>query len=176
MSLLELTFLILAFNIMTFGNGPVLVPLLQTNLVDNRHVLTTDQLLYAFAIARVTPGQANMYVASVGYFLYGLLGAVLTIVAITLPGYVMIPLLKGYERVRATTFVKGFTKGLTTTSVGLIAAATVQIGKSTLTNWIAWVIFPFTFGLVYFLKWNPIVCLLVASGAGLILKTLPLSF
>ena len=82
----------------------------------------------------------------------------------------MIPLLKGYERIRTAKLVKGFTHGLTTASVGLIAAATVQIGKSSLTNLVAWLIFPFAFGLVYFLKWNPIVCLLVASGAGLILK------
>jgi len=65
-SLLELCALVFTFNALTFGNGPAMIPLLQANLVDRRGVLSTDQLLYAFTIARVTPGQANTYVAAIG--------------------------------------------------------------------------------------------------------------
>src|SRR5258707_604602 len=107
MSLWKLTLLIALFNLMTFGNGPVMVPLLQDHLVDGTRVLTVDQLLYAFTIARVTPGQANFYVASVGYMLYGMPGAALTTLAIILPGYVMIPLLRGYEQLRHSDWIKG---------------------------------------------------------------------
>ncbi|HEX2914341.1 MAG TPA: chromate transporter [Chloroflexia bacterium] len=169
MSLFVLVGLIFLFNVMTFGNGPVMIPLLQTHLVDQSHVLTTDQLLYAFAIARVTPGQANVYVASIGYFTFGLAGSILATLAIMLPGYLMIPLLRGFERIKTTTIVKSFTRGLTTTSVGLILAATVSIGSKTLTNPVAWIIFPFTFVLLYFLKWNTLLSLGVASLAGFIL-------
>ncbi len=81
----------------------------------------------------------------------------------------MLPLLKGYELVRASRLVKGFTKGLTTTSVGLIFATTAQIAGSTLRNPVAWMIFPFTLAITYLLNWNPIVSLLVASALGLVL-------
>ena len=74
MSLLELCVTVFVYNAMTFGNGPVMVPLLQDDLVDRRGVLSTDQLLYGFTIARVTPGQANTYVAAIGYMLHGLVG------------------------------------------------------------------------------------------------------
>lgn len=170
MSLPELVGLIFVFNVMIFGNGPVMIPLLQTNLVEQRGVLTSEQLLYAFAIARVTPGQANMYVAAIGYMLFGFLGAVLTTLAIVLPGYLMLPLLKGFERVRTTRLVKGFTRGLTVTSVGLIFAATAQIGAVTLTNVVAWLVFPLTLGLTLLLKWNSFLSLVVASTVGLILN------
>jgi chromate transporter len=170
MKLAELVTLIFSFNLMTFGNGPVMIPLLQTNLVDRRGVLTTDQLLYAFTIARVTPGQANVYVASIGYMLFGITGAILATLAIMLPGYLMLPLLKGYELVRTTKLVQNFTRGLTSTSVGLIFAATVQIARRSLTNPIAWAIFPLTLVLTYMLKWNPILSLLVASVVGVLLK------
>ncbi len=93
MSLLELCVAVLIYNAMTFGNGPVMVPLLQDDLVDRRAVLSTDQLLYAFTIARVTPGQANTYVAAIGYMLHGLVGALATTAATLLPGYLMLPLL-----------------------------------------------------------------------------------
>jgi len=170
MSLIELIALIFTFNLMTFGNGPVMIPLLQTSLVEERHVLSVDQLLYAFAIARVTPGQANVYVVAIGYMLFGLPGALLTTLAILVPAYLMLLLLHGYERFRDNRSMQNFTRGLTSTSVGLIFAATVQIGRGTLTNTTAWIVFALTRGLVYLLKWNTLVGLTVACVVGLLLN------
>jgi chromate transporter len=172
MSLWRLTLLIALFNVMTFGNGPVMIPLLQTHLVDGTRVLTEDQLLYAFTIARVTPGQANFYVASIGYMLYGMPGAVVATLAIILPGYVMIPLLHGFEYLRDSRWIEGFTKGLTVTSVGLILAAVVQIARGALTQPIAWVVLLATLVMTQLLKWNIFVALAVASCLGLLLKWL----
>ncbi len=170
MSLWKLALLIALFNLMTFGNGPVMVPFLQTHLVEGARVLTEDQLLYAFTIARVTPGQANVYVASVGYMLYGMPGAALTTLAIMLPGYAMIPLLRGYEHLRHSDWIKGFTRGLTITSVGLILAAVVQIARGALTQRIAWIVFLATLVVTRLLKWNTMAALAVASGLGLLLR------
>jgi chromate transporter len=169
MTLWEPVLLIFAYNARTFGNGPVMVPLLQRSLVEERHVLTAEQLLYAFAIARVTPGQANVYVAAIGYMLFGLAGAVLATLAIQLPGYAMLPLLRGYERVRAARLVQAFTRGLTSTSVGLIAAATLGIASATLTAPTAQAVGALTLVLHQGLRWNTILSLLAASGAGLLL-------
>jgi chromate transporter len=170
MSLWKLALLIALFNLMTFGNGPVMIPLLQTQLVDGSGVLTQDQLLYAFTIARITPGQANLYVASIGYMLYGMPGAVLSTLAIMLPGYVMIPLLRGYEHLRHSPWIKGFTKGLTVTSVGLILAAVIQIARGALTQPIAWVVLLATLVMTQLLKWNALAALAAASLLGLLLK------
>jgi chromate transporter len=170
MKLLDLAALIFVFNVMTFGNGPVMVPLLHDHLVIQRGVLTEDQLLYAFTIARVTPGQANLYVAAIGYMLFGLPGAILTTLAVMLPGYLMIPLMGGFERLRASPMVTGFTKGLMTASVGLIFAAAVQIGRGTLNAPVAWAVFCLMLVLTQVLKLNTILSLLIASGVGLLLK------
>lgn len=169
MSLWKLTLLIGLFNLMTFGNGPVMVPLLQTSLVEDAGVLTQDQLLYAFTVARVTPGQANSYVASVGYMLYGMPGAILTTLIIMLPGYLMLAALKGYERFRHSARVRGFTKGITATSVGLILAAVLQIGETTLTDPIAWVVLAATLTMTQLLKWNIFIALGAATALGLML-------
>lgn len=172
MSLWKLALLIALFNLITFGNGPVMVPLLQAHLVDGAGVLTGEQLLYAFTIARVTPGQANFYVASIGYMLYGMPGAIAATLAIVLPGYVMIPLLHGYEHLRDSRWISGFTKGLTVTSVGLILAAVVQIARGALTEPIAWVVLVVTLVMTQVLKWNIFLALAVASCTGLLLKWL----
>ena len=172
MSLWRLTLLIALFNVMTFGNGPVMIPLLQTHLVEGSRVLTEDQLLYAFTIARVTPGQANFYVASVGYMLYGMPGAIATTLAIILPGYIMIPLLHGYEYLHGSRWIRGFTQGLTVTSVGLILAAVVEIARATLTQPIAWIVLPATLILTQLLKWNIFVTLAVVGCLGLLFRWL----
>jgi chromate transporter len=170
MSLWKLALLIALFNVMTFGNGPVMIPLLQTHLVEGSRVLTQEQLLYAFTIARVTPGQANFYVASIGYMLYGMPGAIVATLAIILPGYIMIPLLRGFEHLRDSRWINGFTKGLTVTSAGLILAAVVQIARGTLTEPIAWVVLVATLIMTQLLKWNIFVALAAVSCLGLLLR------
>jgi chromate transporter len=165
-SLLELCAVVFTYNTLTFGNGPAMVPLLQANLVDRRGVLSTDQLLYAFTIARVTPGQANTYVAAIGYMLYGLPGALATTAAIQLPGYLMLPLLWGYQRLRAVRLVPAFTRGLTVASVGLIFAATLSIGRSTLTGWVSVAVFAAALAMTQLLRWNPLVVLAVSALLG----------
>jgi chromate transporter len=172
MTLWKLALLIALFNLITFGNGPVMIPLLQTHLVEGARVLTQDQLLYVFTIARVTPGQANFYVASIGYMLYGMPGAIVATLAIILPGYVMIPLLHGFEHLRDSRWIEGFTKGLTVTSVGLILAAVVQIARGTLNQPIAWVVLIATLIMTQLLRLNIFAALAVASCLGLLLKSM----
>ena len=170
MSLFTLVLLIFTFNLLTFGNGPGMIPLLQEELVDKARVLSIDQLLYAFAIARVTPGQANVYVASIGYFLFGIVGAVLATLVIQLPGYMMLPFMRFYERTRSMKWVGSFTRGLTVASVGLIFAATLSIGIRTLSGPITWIVFAVTLIMMTLLKWNQILSLLVASLLGILLE------
>jgi chromate transporter len=170
MSLAELVALVLGFNLLTFGNGPVMVPLLQRHLVENAGILSLDQFLYAYALGRATPGQANLYVAALGYMTYGWVGALATIAAIQLPGYLMLPLLKGYERFRDVRAVRGFTRGLTAVSVSLMLSVTWDIGRDTLTDAITIVVFALTLGLITLRHWNALVAMLAASACGAALK------
>lgn len=170
MSLWKFALLVGLFNLMILGNGPVMIPLLQIYLGNGSGVLMQDQLLYAFTIARVTPGQANFYITSIGYMLFGMPGAILATLAITLPGYNMIPLLNGYEHLRRSPWINAFTRGLTVTSVGLILASVVQIGCTALTQPIAWLVLLTTLVMTQLLKWNTFAALATPSGLGLLLK------
>ncbi len=167
MGLLELCGLVLLYNAMTFGNGPGMVPLLEEDLVEDRQVLDVDQLLYAFTLARVTPGQANTYVAAVGYMLHGVVGALATTAAIVLPAYLVLPLVFGYQRIAALRFVPAFTHGLTVASVGLIFAAVVDLARGTLTTWVSLVVFACALAMGQLLRWNPLGVLGVSALLGL---------
>jgi chromate transporter len=171
-SLWRATLLIGLFNLMTLGSGSMMIPLLQEQFVEGRHLLTQEQLLYAFTIARVTPGQNNMYVASIGYMLHGIVGAVLALAAITVPGYMMIGALKGYDTWRHSARVRGIVHGLTVTSVGLIFASAVQIARGALTETTAWIVLAAMLVMTQLLKWNALVALAAASAIGVLLRLL----
>ena len=169
MSLGQFLVVIFTYNLLTFGNGSAVLALLQHRLVDTG-VLNLDQFLYAYALGRVTPGQNNLYLASVGYMIYGWLGALAAIVAIQLPGYLVIPVLKGYERVRHQRSVQGFIRGLTAASVGLMFAVAFNIGREALTGAVPWIVFLATLALVFLAKRGLLTGMVGAAVLGVGLK------
>ena len=99
--------------------------------------------------------------------LYGWAGAVLSTVAIMLPGYLMLPLLRLWHRFRHAARVKGFVRGLTATSVGLIAAATIDIGRDTLTGWVPVLVLALALLALEWRRWHPPAALAGAGAAGI---------
>ncbi len=170
MSLGRYLLLVFAFNAFALGNGPVMVSLFQRGLVDNLRLLSTDELLYSFAIAQATPGQNNLYVASIGYLLYGMLGAVLALVVLVAPGYLVLPLVHGRERFGKNVHVRRLIRGMTAASLGLILAAAVTIGEHCLTQPAAWVAFLLTLVLTQFLRWNELVGFATACAAAAVFR------
>ena len=172
MTLWRLLLLLFTSNLITFGSGRVMVPILERALVEDTHALSLDQFLYAFTLGRITPGPANLYVSALGYLLYGPLGALLAVVVVLLPAYLIIPLHAGFRRLARNRAVRGFSRGLTAASVGLIFASTVDIGRGALTSPAAIAVCVLTLALLHVLRWNTLVCLAVASAAGLGLSRL----
>ncbi len=101
---------------------------------------------------------------------YGWVGALASILAIQLPGYIMLPLVKGYERFREVRAVRGFTRGLTAVSVSLMLVVTWDIGRETLHDGITVLVFAATLGLIVVLRWNALLAMLAASSLGAALK------
>jgi chromate transporter len=155
-------------NVLTFGNGTAMTAVLQNSFVQQAHVLTNEQLLYAFALARVTPGQANLYVASIGYMMFGLPGALLSMVVLALPSYLMIPLLHSYEFVRGNRYVRGLTRGLAATAVGLLLTTTWNISKDSLNAPVTWLVLGLALALLLFSRLPTLVSLLLATGVGVV--------
>ena len=155
-------------NLLTFGNGTVMAAVLQNAFVQQAHALTNEQLLYAFALARVTPGQANLYVASIAFMMFGLPGAGLSMVVIALPSYLMIPLLRSYEFVRGNRAVRGLTRGLASTAVGLLLATTWNLSKDSLSGPVTWSVLGLGLVLMLFTRLPTLVSLLLATGFGVV--------
>jgi chromate transporter len=165
----RLLLLLFTANLLTFGNGRVMVPILERQLVEGSGALSLDQFLYAFTVGRVTPGLANVYVAGIGYMLHGWLGALLTVVVVVVPACLVLPLHAGYRRFEGTGAVRGFARGLTAASVGLLIAATFDIGRTTLTSPAAVVVCLAAVLMLNAARWNTLVSLALACALGLAL-------
>jgi chromate transporter len=169
MSFAQLILVILAYNLLAFGNGSALLALLQHRFVQDG-ILNLDQFLYAYALGRVTPGQNNLYLASIGYMVYGWLGALAAVLAIQVPGYLVLPVLKIYEQIRSWRSVQGFIRGLTAASVGLMFAVAINIGREALTGFIPWIVFFATLALVFLARRGLLVGMVGAAAIGVVLK------
>ncbi len=169
MSFAQLILVILTYNLLAFGNGSALLALLQHRFVQDG-ILNLGQFLYAYALGRITPGQNNLYLASIGYMVYGWLGAVAAVLAIQIPGYLVLPVLKIYEQIRSWRSVQGFIRGLTAASVGLMFAVAINIGREALTGVIPWIVFLATLALVFLARRGLLVGMVGAAAIGVVLK------
>jgi len=108
-------------------------------------------------------------VASIAYMLFGMPGAALSMVVIAVPSYLMIPLLRSYEVVRGNRAVRGLTRGVACTAVGLLLATTWNLGKDSLNGPVTWVVMGLGIALMVFTRLPTLVTLLVSTGVGVVL-------
>lgn len=149
-----------------FGSGYVLLAFLQSDLVDNRHWLTSRQLLDAVAVGQVTPGPVFTTATFIGYLLGGVPGAVVATIGIFLPGFILTAL-GGIivTRIRKSAVAGAFLDGVTVGSLALIAWVLVVLGRTTLTNPISLGIAVASFVLLVRFRAN---AALLVAGAGLL--------
>jgi len=93
MSLLLLYLLMLKSTLLSM-NGQSSLPIVRAEFVTKRHVLTDRQLNAAVTVAQSSPGPMGGYVVSVGYFIAGVAGAVVSWLALITPAFLVIPLMR----------------------------------------------------------------------------------
>jgi chromate transporter len=134
--ILFLTFL--KIGSVLYGSGYVLLAFLRADFVMRLHWLTDQQLLDAVAIGQVTPGPLFTAATFIGYVLGGTRGALLATLGIFLPSFIFVaisnPLI---PRIRNSTWMSSLLDGVNASSLGLMAAVTVQLASSSLTDFYA---------------------------------------
>lgn len=140
-SLLALGLFFLKIGSVLFGSGYVLIAFLQGGLVEHNHWLTQQQLLDAVAIGQFTPGPVLSTATFIGYVLAGANGAAVATVAIFAPSFLFVLLTNPLiPRLRQSAVAGAFLDAVNISSIGLMAAVTVQLTRNALTDWSAWAI------------------------------------
>jgi chromate transporter len=127
-SLLLLYLLLLKATVTSFS-GLTSLPIVRQDLVEHYRVLTDRQLNAAVAVGRTAPGPYGLYIASVGYFVAGVPGAVVACIALMTPAFLIIPLLR-YARARAASpRVRSAIQAVTIAASGLLINITVPLAR-----------------------------------------------
>jgi chromate transporter len=122
-------------GLLTFGGAYTVVPFLHDSAVEGHHWLTDDQFVDGLAIGGILPAPLIIFATFVGYLAGGLLGALLITVGIFIPAFVFPiflhrQLVAVAENPRLHLFLLGVAAGV----VGLIAAVTVEILKTSVVD------------------------------------------
>ena len=131
----KLFWIFLKIGAILYGSGYVLFAFLDTELVATG-LLTRQQLMDAIAVGQFTPGPVFSSVTFIGYQINGLSGAVISTIAIFLPSFVFVALLKPLiKKMRQSRGLSVFLDAVNVASVAIIAAICFTMGKETITNW-----------------------------------------
>ncbi|HLF73644.1 MAG TPA: chromate efflux transporter [Anaerolineales bacterium] len=116
-----------------YGSGYVLLAFLRADFVLRLGWLTDQQLIDAVAIGQVTPGPLFTAATFIGYILGGTSGALLATLGIFLPAFVFVALSNPLiPKIRNSTWMSSLLDGVNASSLGLMAAVTVQLATSSL--------------------------------------------
>ncbi len=116
-----------------YGSGYVLLAFLRTDFVLRLGWLTDQQLLDAIAIGQFTPGPVFTTATFIGYLLGSVPGAILATVGIFLPSFIFVAISNPIiPRLRQSPWAGALLDGVNVTSLSLMAAVTLQLGRAAL--------------------------------------------
>lgn len=141
MNLLSLYAMFFKFGCVSFGGGYVLIPMIITELVEKRGIMTADEFANLTSIAQMTPGPIGINTATyVGFISCGTVGAVTASVALVTPSLILgILWMKYVGKYKESIIVKGILTGVRPAAFALIVqAALIFLGLSVFTAGVEW--------------------------------------
>ncbi|HXG23927.1 MAG TPA: chromate transporter [Chthonomonadales bacterium] len=91
---------------------------------------TERQFAESLAVGQVAPGPNGLWVMSLGYFVDGLRGALLALLAITLPPFLVLAVDRLYRHMKDHPAIEGFVSGLGLAVVGISVVVLVGLLRS----------------------------------------------
>ena len=166
-----LAWVFLKIGAILYGSGYLLLALLRDELVARRGWLDERQLLDAVAAGQFTPGPVTSTATFIGYLLAGVAGAAVATICVFLPSFLLVaaagPLVR---RMRTSPALAAFLRGVSASSLGLIAAVVTQLSVHALTSTAAWAIAVAAAAGSLWTPLNPTWFLGAGAAAGLLLR------
>lgn len=172
--ILELFLTFAKVGVMTFGGGYAMLPILQREVVENKGWATEEELMDYFAIGQCTPGIIAVNTATfVGQKVKGIAGGIIATLGVVFPSLVIITALAGViEAFSHLTWVQNAFGGIRVCVCVLILNAVVKLYKKAVVDKPTLVIFLVVALGAYFLSVSPVVFVVLAAIAGIVLKNL----
>lgn len=176
MNLLEL-FLVFLKAVMLSSGGLQALPILLDDLTVQRQVLSYSDFATAVAIGRIAPGPNGLFVISIGYYIAGLIGALIGAIALMLPPLLAIGLVRAHQRLADRPWVVGMTRGIAAASIALLTALGYNFTVPLLPQPASMAIMLVALGILVFLRADALAVLAggAAVAVGLFFLGIPLA-
>ncbi len=130
-----MSLIMLKVGVVAFGGGYAMIPILQWDMVDHLGWLTLQQFLDGILLGFITPGPIIITATFVGYWLKGVIGALIATISIFLPPILMIIFLTPfYQRIKQGWWVCSIIQGILAALVGMLVLVTIEMGWAALTD------------------------------------------
>lgn len=161
-------------GVMTFGGGYAMLPILQREVVDNKGWATEEELMDYYAIGQCTPGIIAVNTATfIGQKYKGNIGAIVTSLGVVFPSVVIISLLAGViEAFSHLVWVQHAFAGIRVCVCVLISNSVVKLYKKSVLDKATFLIFLFVTLGSFFMDISPVVFVVAAAVAGILLNVL----
>jgi chromate transporter len=131
----NLFWIFLKIGAILYGSGYVLFAFLDTELVATG-LLSRQQLIDAIAVGQLTPGPVFSTVTFIGYQINGFTGAIISTIAIFIPSFIFVALLKPMvKKMRNSKLFSAFLDAVNVASVAIIVAVCFDMGRESITDW-----------------------------------------
>lgn len=143
------------------------LPSVRQDLLARRWALDAD-FGQSIAIGQISPGPNGLWVISLGYFTYGVAGAALALIAITLPPLLVLVIARSYTRIEHWPRSQGAMRGVSIAVIGLLVTVIWTILHQPGIDWRGLLIGAGAFGLALTRKVNLVLILALAGVVGLL--------
>lgn len=172
--LLELFLTFAKIGVMTFGGGMAMLPILEREVVQNKHWATEEELVDYFAIGQCTPGIIAVNTATfVGQKRKGAMGGITATFGVVFPSLVIITILAGLiTNFAHLAWVQNAFAGIQVCVCVLILNAVLKLLKKSVVDKRTAVIFVIVLLGNMLLSVSPVWFVLLSALSGIVLKNL----
>jgi chromate transporter len=154
-------------SLLAFGGANAIIPEMHRKAVDISHWMTNAEFASLFAIAQATPGPNILFVTLIGYHVAGFVGAVVSTIALCTPCCTLTFLVfRVWDRFKERPWRAAIQTGLTSVTIGIVAASALIIATAAGKNLAAVAITAATAGFAYFTRLNPMLALAAGGVLG----------
>lgn len=157
---------------LTFGGGYAMLPIIQKEVVEKRKWATEEEVMDYYAIGQCTPGVIAVNTATfIGYKNKGIIGGIIATLGVVFPSLVIISIISMFiSNFADLEIVKHAFSGIRVCVCVLIINAVIKLGKSSIVDTAALLIFLAVFVSSVFFNVSPIIAVIASGFAGWLVK------
>ena len=158
----------------TFGGGYAMIPIIERETAEKRHLIEKEEILDIVAIAESTPGPISINSATfIGYRSAGVMGAASATAGLVTPSFIIILIIALFLRnFMDNTYVQYAFYGIRAGVLALVVKAVVSFWKKAQHNVFSICVMVAAFLWSAILDWNVIALIALAAAAGLTFCTI----